>query len=217
MHTIRITGLALVCAVLASSCSTAYYGAMEKAGVHKREILVDRVDAAKVSQNEAKEQFKSALEQFSSVVQVDGGELEKVYGSLNREYERCARQAEDVNDRIAKVDDVAHALFKEWKAELRQYSNPGLRDASATQLADTREAYDRLQRTMRRAAATMNPVLDAFRDQVLFLKHNLNAKAIASVQNEAARIEGDVARLIRDMEASIAEAEAFLSSMSGNR
>ena len=65
---------------------------------------------------------------------------------------------------------------------------------------------------MKRAATTMTPVLAAFRDQVLFLKHNLNAQAIAAVQRALVTVETDIAALIRAMEAAIAEADAFLKA-----
>jgi hypothetical protein len=59
----------------------------------------------------------------------------------------------------------------------------------------------------------MDPVLAAFKDQVLFLKHNLNARAISSIQQEAEKVKSDVERLIREMEASIAEADKFISEL----
>ena len=66
---------------------------------------------------------------------------------------------------------------------------------------------------MRRAEQKMAPVLTAFKDQVLYLKHNLNAQAIASLQSELSSIESDVVQLIREMEASIREADTFISAM----
>jgi hypothetical protein len=59
----------------------------------------------------------------------------------------------------------------------------------------------------------MQPVLRAFHGKVLFLKHNLNAKAIASLKKDALEIDGDVGALVKDLEASIAEADAFIASM----
>jgi len=56
-------------------------------------------------------------------------------------------------------------------------------------------------------------VLTTFRDYVLYLKHNLNAQAIASLEGELGGIESDVSSLIRDMEASISEARSFIQSM----
>jgi Protein of unknown function (DUF2959) len=108
---------------------------------------------------------------------------------------------------------VAEALCKEWEAELPQYTNDTLRRASARQLAQTRQRYTPLMAAMRRAEAKMAPVLAAFRDHVLFLKHNLNAQAIASLQQELVTVETDIAALIRAMEASMAEADAFIKAL----
>ena len=60
------------------------------------------------------------------------------------------------------------------------------------------------------------PVLAVFHDRVLFLKHNLNARAIASLGGETDDIEADVSDLIAEMERSIAEADAFIKEMQGN-
>lgn len=204
--------LGLLLAAL-SGCSSTYYHAMEKFGFAKRDILVDRVDATRDAQAKAKEQFSSALEHFIAVTHADGGDLQRAYAGLNREYTRSEDRAKDVRNRIAAVDDVADALFSEWKSELKQYSNASLRSQSQRQLDETRRRYDELMRLMRRAADRMDPVLATFHDQVLFLKHNLNARAVASLDHTRGTLEADIARLIADMEASIREAEAFIASL----
>jgi len=199
--------------LLAGACSSVYYGAMEKVGIHKRDILVDRVEKARDSQQEAKEQFSSALEHFSAVLKFQGGDLEKKYLELKAELEDSEDQADEVRERVAAVEDVAEALFDEWKAELAQYSSASLRRSSEKQLQQTREQYAKLIGAMKKAVAKIDPVLNPLRDQVLFLKHNLNARAIASLHSELGKIEGDVARLIKEMETSIREADAFISTL----
>jgi hypothetical protein len=59
----------------------------------------------------------------------------------------------------------------------------------------------------------MDPVLSVFKDRVLYLKHNLNTRAIASLGTETADLESDVTRLIAEMEQSIAAANAFIAEM----
>lgn len=194
-------------------CQTAYYKTMEKVGIHKRDIMVDRVEKARDSQEEAKEQFKSALEQFSSVLSFKGGNLEEKYNKLNDEYEESEAKASDVKSRIAAVEDVSEALFDEWEEELEQYSSESLRRNSETKLRKTRKQYVQLIGAMKRAEKKIAPVLSAFRDQVLFLKHNLNAQAIASLQSELVTVEANVASLIKEMEASIAEANVFIKTI----
>ena len=69
-------------------------------------------------------------------------------------------------------------------------------------------------RRLRAYARTgVDPVLDAFRDQVLFLKHNLNAQAISALGGTTRDLQKDISRLIADMEKSIKEADAFIAAM----
>lgn len=195
------------------ACSSAYYGAMEKIGIEKRDILVDRVEDARDAQDDASEQFASALDQFRSVVEVDGGDLEDIYDRLNSEYRRSVSEAEEVSERIEEVERVAGDLFEEWEGELEEFSSTQMRRNSALLLADTRKRYSKLMAAMHRAESTMGPVLEAFQDQVLVLKHNLNARAIGALRNELGSIEQDTARLIAEMQKAITEADAFIRSM----
>src|SRR3954469_8442953 len=105
-------------------CSSVYYGAMEKVGIPKRKILVDRVGAAREAQQDAKTQFSSALAQFLAVTRVPATELQATYEKLDAEFKRSESRAQTVHDRIAAIDNVAQALFGEWNDELAQYKNP---------------------------------------------------------------------------------------------
>jgi hypothetical protein len=190
-----------------------YYSTMESFGYEKRDILADRVQDGRDEQQEAAEQFQSALEAFKAVAQFDGGQLQTAYDDLSREYERCADQADDVRSRIGKIEDVAEDLFAEWEVEIASYSDPNLKDQSKQMRKDTMGRYEHLIGAMRKAESKMDPVLVKFKDQVMFLKHNLNAQAIAALQNNVIVIESDVSALVAEMEASIAEADAFIATL----
>ena len=210
----RFTTIALLAAMtLSVGCESAYYNTWEKLGWHKRDLLADSVEDARDDQQAAKEQFADALEQFSAIVGFEGGELESKYRKLADELDASEAAAERVRDQIAEVQSVADALFEEWEEELDEYTDAELRRASARQLRTTQDRYGELITLMQRAESKMEPVLKVFRDQVLFLKHNLNARAVASLQGVAAQLEQDVATLLRDMEASIREANEFLKQM----
>ena len=202
---------ALACAL--GACSKAYYSALEGVGIEKREILVDRVDDARDAQEDASEQFADALEQFRAFVEVDAGDLEKTYDRLNAEYERSVADAEEVRERIDDVERVAEDLFEEWQDELDDYSRADLRRDSERLLRDTRSRYANLMAAMRRAEQSMDPVLEAFEDNVLVLKHNLNARAIGALRGELADIERNTEQLIERMNEAIREADAFIASL----
>ncbi len=204
-----------LCVVLVGGCQSAYYNALEQFGYHKRDLLVSRVQSAQESQTAAKEQFQSALDAFQSITDFEGGELESRYEALNSEYEASVTKAQQVRERIDAVENVAEALFDEWRAELDEYTSEQLRADSERQLEATQARYEQLMFSMHRAEETMDPVLAAFQDQVLALKHNLNAQAIAALRNERATVEADVSMLIKEMEAAIKEAETFLATVNG--
>ena len=208
--------IVLVTAVISlTACETVVYDALEKVGYHKRDILIDRIDAAQASQTEGQEQFKSALEQFKSVINFDGGDLEVTYDQLNDEYEASVDAADEIHDRIDSVKNVADALFDEWQEELEQYSNASLRRDSERQLKNTRRRYSKVLGAMRRAEKAIDPVLASLKDNTLYLKHNLNARAIASLKNELGTVDNDVNALLTAMQQAINESNAFIDELRG--
>ncbi len=210
MKIITIIPLAFL---IMAGCSPLYYGAMEKIGIHKREILADRVVEARDSQKEAKEQFQSALEEFKSVVEVEEGDLAKEYKKLKATLEKSEQRAEEVRERIGAVEDVSGSLFAEWRAEIKRYNSDKLRRASEKKYEMTRDKYDELIEAMKKAENRLEPVLVPLRDQVLYMKHNLNARAVAGLSAELEGVRADVDKLVEDMEKAIAEADAFIKTL----
>jgi flagellar hook-basal body complex protein FliE len=209
---IKTCTLAIAAALLTAGCASTYYKALETVGIEKRDVLVDRIDDARDSQDAAKEQFKSALEKYREVISVEGGDLEKTYDRLNAAYERSERRAEEVRNRVSAVETVAEDLFEEWEGEIEEYSDANLRRQSTELLAGTRDDYRDVITAMRRAEESMGPVLTLFHDQVLFLRHNLNARAIGSLQAELDEIEEATTALIAEMEQAIEEANRFIEA-----
>ncbi len=196
-----------------AGCASTYYGAMEKVGVAKRDILVDRVEDARDSQLEAQAQFQSALDQFGAVVQLEQTDLKQAYETLNDEFLDSQAAAEAVSARIEKVESVSDALFKEWEKELKLYENAELRAASRKQYDATLARYRDMLAGMHEAEASMQPVLNIFRDNVLFLKHNLNAQAIGSLEPEFASLQLEIDSLISKMNASIEQSNQFIAQL----
>jgi hypothetical protein len=194
-------------------CSKAYYDAMEKMGIHKRDILINRVEDARDAQSEAQEQFKSALDQFGAVVHIENSNLKIAYEKLNREYEDSERAAAKVSQQIKRVESVADALFKEWESELKLYKSEDMRRSSRQKLQDTKIRYKEMLAGMHGAEKSMDPVLRSFRDNVLFLKHNLNAQAVGSLKLEFSMLKGEVDALIKKMNLAVETSNKFISDI----
>lgn len=205
--------LIAVMATLVVGCDSIYYRTMKKFGKEKRDILVSRVKDARASQADAQKEFKSALERFQAIVAVEGGSLEDKYKKLNAELERSEDRANAVKTRIDAVREVSKDLFKEWNDELARYSDRQLRQESERELRDTRRRTEALIASMAQAQARIEPILRPLRDRVLFLKHNLNARALGSLTKELDTVRTGVDELVADMQRSITEADAFIAEM----
>ena len=210
---LRRTILLAVPALVFVGCQSAYYNTLEKFGVHKRDVLAGRIEKAAESQTEAKEQIQTTLEAFQAVTNFDGGDLADTYARLNDEYEDAVEAADDVTERIDNIEDVSEALFTEWGTEIEEISDAGMRRKSEGLRKDSMRRYDDLIASMRKAESKMQPVLAAFKDRVLLLKHNLNAEAISSLKGDYLEIEGSVQDLISDMQKSIDEADEYLKTL----
>lgn len=213
MLKIILVGIALTLVGCSSTVEKAKYAAWEKVGVHKRDILVDRIQDTAEAQEEAKQEFKSAYEELATLIKVDDKGLADKYKKVSAAYERSENSSEKLKDHIASVDRVAKNLFTEWEQELGQYTSESLRKNSATNLAKTKKRYAAIYKAMQDSYNTIPPVLNILRDNTLYLKHNLNANAISSMQGEVKSIKGKVNILIKEMEASITESQQFISQM----
>lgn len=203
--------------ILAKKIRTVYYSARESIGEHKRDIVVSHVKHACTGLQDTKNEFEDALERFKNLIAVNESALEHRYHLLNRQYQFCRAKSDAVSDRIKAIEEVCEALFVEWENELNEYSNRNLRAHSKQQLKAARQNYARLIKSMQKAEAKIQPVLAAFKDQVLYLKHNLNAQAIAALRHEFIEIGIDISQLIQAMEQTIAEASQFVASLTDQK
>ncbi len=200
----------IVCAV---GCRAVYYSTWEKFGVYKRDLLKKKVQSARDEEKAAAEQFKDALTRIKEMYGFEGGALEKTYNTLKREYDRSVERADAVHKRVKDVETVSEDLFSEWDKEIKEISSTKLREDSRDKLRETRRRYEELHDALKKAEKSMDPVLIRFHDQVLYLKHNLNAAAIASLKGETTNIQAEISRLLEDMNSAIAQADTFINTL----
>jgi ElaB/YqjD/DUF883 family membrane-anchored ribosome-binding protein len=199
-----------------TGCQTAYYSAWETVGVHKRDLLKKFVVAARNEQKETSQEFQSALERLRKLYAFDGGDIERMYAEVKADYDGLNDRATSVRKRVKDVHDVAEDLFKEWEKELKEYSSEELRAASRRQIYQTRARFEDLSASLKRAEASMSPVLSRLKDQTLFLKHNLNARALASLKGESSNIQAEILKLIAEMDSAVKKADSFISELPAN-
>lgn len=213
--------LTLLVLVLSSACQSTVdkamrdtkYSAYEMVGIEKRDLLKKYVRNTKESQEQTKDAFIDALDQLKKTYSFDGGKLERQYDALNSSYQSADKRASQVHADIIKVENVAGDLFKEWEKEIGEIQTQSLKVKSRQQLAATQNKFGGLRRSLKKSETKIQPALLKLKDQVLFLKHNLNAKAIASLKGESLRIESEIASLVEAMKVSIHESEQFIQEI----
>jgi len=198
---------------LLTSCKNMVYSAYEKVGVYKRDLLKKRVVSARDEEKSAQQEFKDALTRIKEMTHFEGGELEKHFRQLQSDYDDAAARVATVHKRVQDVETVAADMFAEWDKENKQIQTDDLRQTSRRQLNETRSHYEEMLRALKKSEQSMEPVLTKLHDYVLALKHSLNAQAVAALAGESARIQADIARLIEEMNASIAHADEFIRKM----
>ncbi|HEY1948185.1 MAG TPA: DUF2959 family protein [Bryobacteraceae bacterium] len=196
-----------------SGCNSIYYAAMEKLGREKRDILVKRILTVKKDQQQTGKQLKSTLEVFKEVTGFEGGDLEKTYNRLHDSLDHCQDRAKELHNHVNSVDDVAKRMFSEWKGEINDMRNVTLKRQSQTLLTNAQRQHSGYMRQMRATEAKITPVLQGFNDQVVFLKHNLNARAISSLKKTSADLDLQANDLVREINDSSKEADQYINTL----
>lgn len=213
--TIAAASLALIgCqSMINKAKNEAKYSAYEMVGVEKRDLFKKEVKKVQASQEDTSEAFKDALEKLQKIYSFDGGNLERQYKSLNSSYEDAQEEVAAVHERVKILETTAEDLFKEWDGEIQEMSAADLRRKSSENLRVTRQHYSQFHASLKKSEKSMDPVLQKLKDHVLYMKHNLNAKAIAGLKVESNKIQNDIAALIKSMNESIAQAENFAKTI----
>jgi len=195
------------------ACSSIRYAACEKLGLEKRDLLQGDVERMKDQQQETAEQFQDALTKLRTLYGSSGTDLEQRYDATKAEYEDCEKQANELQKRMDSVRTVANDLFDEWQGEIDEMGNAAMKRDSKAKLVATRKRFESLDAAMKRSEQSMKPVLKQFRDQVLYLKHNLNAEALGTLSAEVTDIDKGVAALVERMQQSMQQADTFLQHL----
>lgn len=197
--------------MILAGCSQTYYGTMETFGKHKRQLVTDHVLNVRDAQSSVSQKFTVALEQFQVSSTLRGVMLEEKYKELQNLYAACDSSTGKLESEIDKLNNVLDAMFEEWQGELEGYSDPQLRRASEDRLNRTMARYDKLVMGFERGTENIYPALKAYKDQLLFVKHNLNAQADGSVKQEFGKFQSQITSLLRQLDASMAECDSFIA------
>lgn len=199
--------------VFFSGCQGFYYSTMETLGSHKRDILVDRVKDCADRMDKAKQEFQALNTKLEKITKADISKVDSLYKELNSQSKKCHSKAIDLDRRVNNIRTVGKDLFREWEEELEEYHNETFRRSSEKRMEERRRKYLETVHLLKSAQKYSEPALSSASDYVLFLKHNLNAQALNSLDNEIDTVQQKIKFLVEKMELATDNARNFLVEM----
>jgi hypothetical protein len=211
MPSIRATSLALL-ALVAGGCKSFGGSFLVFGGSHApQEDLVARARGAEKDIQEARADFAAASQLYQRLSSPQAVELEKLSGEFEDAVETCEDRAEDMADRIEAIREETVGLVKDWTEELARFSSDAVRKKSEAQMRDTEAYAQRLIAALERLQGRVQPVLLKLQDYELFFEHNLNARAIATLQDTYKDFDNEFRAFESELGKAQGEITAFLA------
>ena len=210
MRSICATALALS-TFLASGC-TSLGGSLLVGGSHAPQgDLVARARGAEEEAQEARADFAAAFLLYQRLTAPQAVELERLSGEFEDSVEICEDRARDLAERIDTLRLETQDLVKDWSEELSRFSSDAVRKKSEAQMRDTEARAQRLVAALERLQGRMKPVLTKLQDYALFFDHNLNPRAIATLQDTYKDFDNEFKSLESELSKTQGEIEDFLA------
>ena len=209
-RSVRATALALF-AFFVGGCRS-LGGSLLVGGPHApQEDLVARARGAEREAQEARVDFAAAFLLYQRLTAPQAVELEQLSGEFEDSVETCEDRARDLSERIDSIRHETEALVKSWTEELARFSSDAVRKKSEAQMRDSEAYAQRLTAALERLQGRMKPVLLKLQDYALFFDHNLNPRAIATIQDTYKDFDNEFKALESELGKTQGEITAFLA------
>jgi len=213
MLTRTFRALALVTVTLLAGGCKAFGGSfLLFGGSHTpQEDLVSKARAAERESVETREDFAAAFLSYQRLTAPQALELEKLCDEFEDAVDACENRSEDLDDRIETIRREKEELVKDWTEELEHFTSDAVRKKSAVQMQETDARAQRLLDALEKLQGRMKPVLLKLQDYRLFFDHNLNARAIATLQDTYKEFDAECKALESEIGKAQGEIAAFLA------
>ena len=219
MQGTRLVFVTLAFAALATGCQSTSSSTFQVGdGEEKKLELVHLVQGVRESQVEAQVEFTEAFALFRQLTLLEAPreDLEELYDDLIDELEDCEVAATDLHRHVESVAGQAGMLFDSWSNELGSFSSATLRGKSEAMLVENQLRFSGLLAELHHTEAKMIPLLIEYRDYVLFFNHNLNPRAISTIQDTLPTFLEESEALEEAMKSDAAMSEEFVQFVLGN-
>jgi hypothetical protein len=182
-------------------------------GVKQTDRLVKRAEDTMKQIAETKAELRKTLDTYNTLIKGGPGDAKKIYDDLRKAAEKCDKKREDVRKRSADMESEAHTFFEEWTASLVDISNEDLKQRSQARLNDTRLSFGEILSAGRHAGADFDVFMATLRDQIVYLGYDLNPSAVASLAEDAKKLNAQADTMFESIDAVTATINKSVSSI----
>ena len=132
---------------------------------------------------ETKVQIGKTLAVYNSLGD-EGKDRRKLYKNLMKEMDNCDKRVEGVRKRTAEMNGAASMYFEERGKSVESIGSEDLRARGQARLEESKAEYAHILELGQAAGGDYQGFMAKLRDQVLFLGHDLNPDALASLDDD---------------------------------
>lgn len=186
---IKIVRIAAATAVMAVTV-----GAAAQPQVRQTERLVQRAENTVEQIARARTQLQNTLAIYNTLMS-GAGDSKELFNDLRKAVDRTDDRRSDVRKRGDDMEKEAHKFFEEWTKSLADIGSAEMRQRAQERLNATRLSFSEILAAGRRAGADFDVFMGGLRDQITYLGYDLNPAGIASLAEDAARVNEQAAAL----------------------
>jgi hypothetical protein len=181
-------------------------------GPKRTEELVKRAEEVVKKTGEAEAQLRKTIDIYNSIMQGRSEDMKKSYENLQKEINNTQKKREDVRKRFDEMGQEADRVFASWHQEIEAIASPEVRDLSRNRMMETREKYNAIRMASNEAGGEVDTLFATLHDHVLFLGYDLNPTGVATLAEEAAKLNEQANKLLADIEAAMARVNEYIEA-----
>jgi hypothetical protein len=175
--------------------------------------LVEAVEKVNGELDSSKESMLAAVQKLQAVTAPDfKGDAVAAYKDLKKTIDSSDDQANDLRKCVEKMQAAAEPVFDQWTKDLEAYSNPEMRARSQQRLAAARERFDTVVAAVEPVLVEYETINQTLHDHALFLSHDMNPAAIATIQGDVRSVAKEASALDGSFNSAKAAARAYVDS-----
>jgi len=203
--------LSTLAVLVALGLPTALLHAQE--GIKQTEAVVKKGEDTVKSITEARQQLEKTLATYNSIIDGKATDSKATYKDLQTAVKDCESKSADVKDKKDQMDAEADKLYASWTANLATINSAELKQKSEALLTQTKDRMGKITAAGQDARASYDSFVGQLKDQVSYLGNDLTPAGVASLKNNAVKLNTQAKTMFTKIDGTVATANTSLDAL----